>query len=257
MNIEEKRNALYQYCEDRECADCLLDGKTTSCLFDELRDEQVRTLYSIALPEEKKVQECGIKDSGNRTEFASGAVRDIQEGKGRCDLLPLDVVASIIPMQTNHHRVIGYIAGFVNTSDTFDLVSALGWFRSLRNWDIPTMLLEVAIHFEEGAKKYGERNWEKGIPTERYIDSAIRHYLKWLRGDKDEPHDRAFCWNLLCCIWTCNHKPELNSYAKDHGASASAENVPQNVNRCVVCLEIISEGEQLCHECKEKGWNAL
>ena len=29
-----------------------------------------------------------IKDSGNRTEFESGFVRDIQEGKGRMDLLP-------------------------------------------------------------------------------------------------------------------------------------------------------------------------
>lgn len=29
-----------------------------------------------------------IKDSGNRREFDSGAVRDIAEGKGRCDLLP-------------------------------------------------------------------------------------------------------------------------------------------------------------------------
>lgn len=29
-----------------------------------------------------------IKDSGNRREFSTGAVRDIQEGKGRMDLLP-------------------------------------------------------------------------------------------------------------------------------------------------------------------------
>ena len=33
-----------------------------------------------------------IQDSGNRTSFESGAVRDIQRGKGRCDLLPLDVI---------------------------------------------------------------------------------------------------------------------------------------------------------------------
>ena len=33
-----------------------------------------------------------LPDSGDRTEFESGAVRDIQAGKGRCDLLPLDVV---------------------------------------------------------------------------------------------------------------------------------------------------------------------
>ena len=37
-----------------------------------------------------------ILDSGNRREFESGAVRDIQEGKGRCDLMPLDVVANVI-----------------------------------------------------------------------------------------------------------------------------------------------------------------
>lgn len=30
-----------------------------------------------------------IKDSGERTEFATGAVRDMAAGKGRCDLLPM------------------------------------------------------------------------------------------------------------------------------------------------------------------------
>lgn len=29
-----------------------------------------------------------IKDSGQRTEFISGAVRDMHDGKGRMDLLP-------------------------------------------------------------------------------------------------------------------------------------------------------------------------
>ena len=33
-----------------------------------------------------------IKDSGDRTEFETGAVRDMREGKGRCDLMPLEVV---------------------------------------------------------------------------------------------------------------------------------------------------------------------
>ena len=77
-----------------------------------------------------------------------------------------------------------------------------------------TMLLEVAKHFEDGALKYGDDNWRKGIPVRCYIDSSIRHYLKFLRGDQDEPHDRAFCWNILCCIWTCKHHPELNDYGK-------------------------------------------
>ena len=37
-----------------------------------------------------------IKDSGVRRKFDSGAVRDIAEGKGRCDLLPLGVIGEIL-----------------------------------------------------------------------------------------------------------------------------------------------------------------
>lgn len=33
-----------------------------------------------------------IKDSGNRTNFNTGAVRDIHQGKGRHDLLPWDAI---------------------------------------------------------------------------------------------------------------------------------------------------------------------
>lgn len=36
-----------------------------------------------------------IKDSGERTEFYTGAVRDMSKGKGRCDLLPLSVIAKL------------------------------------------------------------------------------------------------------------------------------------------------------------------
>lgn len=151
-----------------------------------------------------------IKDSGNRKEFASGAVRDIQEGKGRCDLLPMAEVAVVL-----NNAVFCYIRDFQRTGDTVHLFDALDVCELYPDWY--TMILEVAIHFEEGCQKYGERNWEKGIPAERYIDSAIRHYLKHLRGDRDEPHDRAFVWNILCCAWTCANKPELNSYKKDGG----------------------------------------
>lgn len=150
-----------------------------------------------------------IKDSGNRTEFQSGAVRDMQEGKGRCDLLPLDVVAEYLEEVTLEHRVIQQISRFQQSGDIRHLHLALCAFLLKHEWKTPDMILEVAKHFEEGAKKYGERNWEKGIPVRCYIDSGIRHYLKWLRGDNDERHDRAFCWNMLCAIWTCKHMPEL------------------------------------------------
>lgn len=151
-----------------------------------------------------------ILDSGDRTEFPSGAVRDLREGKGRCDLLPLDVVSEYL-----NTAELGYIANFQDSGDTDELLECLHSFQEDHYFKSSTMFLEVAIHFEEGAKKYGDDNWQKGIPVRCYIDSAVRHYLKFLRGDKDEPHDRAFCWNILCAIWTCKHKPELNDYRKE------------------------------------------
>ncbi len=151
-----------------------------------------------------------IKDSGNRTDFG-GAVRDIQEGKGRCDLLPLDIVADL-----TDSKILRNISRFQESGDVNFLAQALGLFAERIDIDPSTMFLETAIHFEEGCQKYGENNWRagKGIPAYSYINSAVRHYLKWIRGDEDERHDRAFCWNIICCMWTCEHKPENNSYMR-------------------------------------------
>lgn len=159
-----------------------------------------------------------IKDSGNRREFETGAVRDIQEGKGRCDLLPLDVVAKLTSFfnindyeQDIVEDILYYINNFIETNEVDFLCIALNDFSLLNHKDFSTMILEVSIHFEQGAKKYGEYNWQKGIPVNCYIDSAIRHFLKFLRGDEDEPHDRAFVWNLLCCIWEVMHNGTKNN----------------------------------------------
>ncbi len=145
-----------------------------------------------------------IKDSGNRREFDTGAVRDVQEGKGRCDLLPLDVIGKII--QRDEFICIN---SYIREGDTKYLESAIDLFIIEENMGWEESFLEVAKHFEEGAKKYGERNWEKGIPLHCYIDSAVRHLLMHLIGDKTEPHDRAFMWNILCAIWTHKNKPEM------------------------------------------------
>ena len=153
-----------------------------------------------------------ILDSGKRREFESGAVRDIQKGKGRCDLLPLDIMVK----QTNDD-IIGFVNLFVESGDTNYLWSAIQRFGEFKKWDYYTMILEVAKQYEGGAVKYGDNNWRKDIPSHCYIDSALRHYFKHRRGDIDEPHDRAVVWNLMCCIWTCENKPKLNEYFKNGG----------------------------------------
>lgn len=153
-----------------------------------------------------------IKDSGNRREFESGAVRDIPEGKGRCDLLPLSTVAEIFS-RTGFDigcRCLTYLDRFMWSGDVDQLFAAVFDYCEVTFGDVPSGLLEVSIHYEEGATKYGEHNWEKGIPAHSFLDSAIRHLIKCSRDDKDERHDRAFVWNLLGLAWTIRNRPECN-----------------------------------------------
>lgn len=149
-----------------------------------------------------------IKDSGERRAFSSGAVRDIQNGKGRCDLIPFKEVALLLADSSGTpDLVLIEIGKYVEDGDTQHLVKAIQLFcKYVTHWDIPTCILEVSKHYEEGAEKYEERNWEKGIDLHCFIDSGVRHYLKHSRDDKDEPHDRAFVWNMLGAIWTHNNR---------------------------------------------------
>lgn len=61
-----------------------------------------------------------ILGSGARRSFATGAVRDITDGKGRCDLLPLSVVADILDSET-----LKDVAAFVETKDTKYIIHAI------------------------------------------------------------------------------------------------------------------------------------
>ncbi len=63
---------------------------------------------------------------------------------------------------------------------------------------LPTRAIRrLAKHYENGAVKYGDRNWEKGQPLSRMLDSAMRHLFKALQGMKDEDHFIAAAWNIL------------------------------------------------------------
>jgi len=95
-----------------------------------------------------------VKDSGQRAQFGTGAVRDLSEHKGR-----------------------------------FDLIS-------------PIALERIAQHYENGARKYSDRNWEKGIPLHSFIDSAMRHINKIQLGCTDEDHAAAAAWNIIGFIHT-------------------------------------------------------
>ena len=146
-----------------------------------------------------------IKDSGNRTDFGTGAVRDIQQGKGRPDLLPMDTMIALVEC-----RVVNAIVPDFRLAE----VSFLVFYRD-RNFealldgilnlcyrrakdDLSSVLLDLSRFYEAGCKKYGDRNWEKGIPLGTYFCSGIRHLWKYMSGEKDEDHLIAAIWNFCC-----------------------------------------------------------
>ena len=55
----------------------------------------------------------------------------------------------------------------------------------------------VAEIYRKGAMKYSARNWEKGIPLTRFLDSAKRHLDQFAEGMEDEDHLHQAIWNLF------------------------------------------------------------
>lgn len=61
----------------------------------------------------------------------------------------------------------------------------------------PKPLERVAMHFTDGADKYGDFNWHLGQPSSRVIDSLMRHVEKYRAGLKDEDHLAAIVVNAM------------------------------------------------------------
>ena len=49
--------------------------------------------------------------------------------------------------------------------------------------EMPSALEGVVRVLEDGAKVYGRRNYQKGLPLSEVYDSMRRHQLAWLNGE--------------------------------------------------------------------------
>jgi hypothetical protein len=86
----------------------------------------------------------------------------------------------------------------------FDLIPSQAMFR-LARW------------FEMGAKKYSDRNWEKGMDISRYVDAILRHAEKYKAGCNDEDHAAAIAWNAFAIMHHEDEHPELQDLPKWQG----------------------------------------
>lgn len=66
----------------------------------------------------------------------------------------------------------------------------------------PEAIDALAIHYMVGARKYADRNWERGMSWSRCFASLMRHGWKWLWGEDIDPetgthHMIAVAWNAF------------------------------------------------------------
>ena len=73
-----------------------------------------------------------IKDSGNRTDFANGAVREIREENGRCDLLPLKQVAMLFENDYIVKTALEGIDDYIYNGKKDGIISALKSFCKVK-----------------------------------------------------------------------------------------------------------------------------
>lgn len=69
----------------------------------------------------------------------------------------------------------------------------------------PDALEQLARVYTIGAKKYGPRSWERGIVFCRIFGALIRHAMRWLMGEDDDPEDGIShmahaAWNCLALV---------------------------------------------------------
>jgi hypothetical protein len=74
----------------------------------------------------------------------------------------------------------------------------------------PIGLEALARTYAEGARKYSDLNWERGMPVHDMLNHAIRHIFMYLSGDRSEDHLPHAAWNLLGAIHSEACWPELN-----------------------------------------------
>lgn len=92
----------------------------------------------------------------------------------------------------------------------YDLISPIG-------------LRRLAETYAEGSEKYGDYNWERGMPISEMLNHACEHIRKYLEGDRSEDHLAHGAWNLFGAMHSEELWPHLNTNLRGPGCALPAK----------------------------------
>lgn len=128
--------------------------------------------------------------------------------------------------------------------------------QKLARFDLipPDAMYHLAEHYGKGAAKYGDRNWELGIPYALAYAAAMRHLHQWFGGeDKDAETDSSHLCGALFALLTLLHfelnkehyaqfddRPMISRFRSENGTSIEGKVV--NESNVVEQLEFDFQG---------------
>lgn len=126
----------------------------------------------------------------------------------------IESTMTAMPEKLVSEKGVQYATGAVRSADAettrYDLISPIG-------------LRRLAEAYAEGATKYGDHNYERGMPIGDLLNHAIRHLFLYLRGDRSEDHLAHGCWGVVTAMHSEELWPHLNQNLR------RGECVPPNV----------------------------
>lgn len=134
----------------------------------------------------------------------------------------IDLSENAVPVPTDTALVIKEVLGKQKEIRTVDPITGAEKGAKLARFSlIPAgFLWALAEHYGQGAKKYADRNWEKGYKWSLSLDASQRHLNQWLQGeDNDEEtgssHLVAAAWHLVALWFFHKFKKGTNDIRHD------------------------------------------
>jgi hypothetical protein len=100
--------------------------------------------------------------------------------------------------------------------------AALRWDKDKLRMDLLPVrpLFDIAAVYTMGAKKYADRNWEKGMSWSRMIGSMERHWFSFKGGEDFDDESGLYhlahaAWNILGLLEYYRTHPELDDRGRD------------------------------------------
>jgi hypothetical protein len=91
-------------------------------------------------------------------------------------------------------------------------------------------LRRLAETCAEGAEKYGDHNWLKGVPSSNLLNHTLAHIASYLDGDRSEDHLAHAAWGLFASMHNEERRPDVHDVQGQRNVPSPPECPDSDIN---------------------------